>query len=186
MANLILKNNTPANDVMVELNRDTNASWRMVNSGNTLYLKCNYTTKVGDYFNVFSLAPNTGNAWLKAALDVDGNVTIGGNVSIASGKTLSVGYTTISSDAASSSAFTLHLPKSTDDGSAGQAVWHTNNTIIGGTTQPVYITASGKATAGDTYAGGTKVTLNGTAKGGSTASFYAPTANGTTGQVLIG
>ena len=53
----------------------------------------------------------------------------------------------------------------------------------GSTTKPIYLKA-GVATAGSTYAGGTKVTLNGSAKGGSTASFYAPTAAGTAGQIL--
>ena len=53
----------------------------------------------------------------------------------------------------------------------------------GSTTKPIYLKA-GVATAGSTYAGGTKVTLNGAAKGGSTASFYAPAAAGTAGQVL--
>lgn len=53
----------------------------------------------------------------------------------------------------------------------------------GSTTKPIYLKA-GVATAGSTYAGGTKVTLNGTAKGGSTADFYAPTGAGTSGQVL--
>ena len=37
----------------------------------------------------------------------------------------------------------------------------------------------------DAYAGGTAVTLNGTSKAGSTASFYAPTSAGSKGQVLI-
>lgn len=37
----------------------------------------------------------------------------------------------------------------------------------------------------DTYAGGTAVTLNGTSKASSTASFYAPTASGTAGQLLV-
>lgn len=37
---------------------------------------------------------------------------------------------------------------------------------------------------GPKYAGGTKVTLNGSDKGASTASFYAPTASGTSGQLL--
>ena len=53
----------------------------------------------------------------------------------------------------------------------------------GSTTKPIYLKA-GVATEGSTYAGGTKVTLNGAAKGGSTASFYAPTEAGTSGQVL--
>lgn len=55
--------------------------------------------------------------------------------------------------------------------------------IVGSTTKPVYLN-NGRITEGSTYAGGTKVTLNGTAKGASTASFYAPTAAGTAGQIL--
>lgn len=54
---------------------------------------------------------------------------------------------------------------------------------LGSTTKPIYLN-KGVATACSTYAGGTKVTLNGTAKGGSTVSFYAPTAVGTAGQYL--
>jgi hypothetical protein len=55
----------------------------------------------------------------------------------------------------------------------------------GSTTAPVYFNSSGEPIQGSTYAGGTKVTLNGTAKGASTASFYAPTGAGTSGQYLI-
>ena len=36
-----------------------------------------------------------------------------------------------------------------------------------------------------TYAGGTNVTLNGTNKSNDSASFYAPTGAGTSGQVLV-
>ena len=53
----------------------------------------------------------------------------------------------------------------------------------GSTTKPIYL-VKGVATEGSTYAGGTKVTLNGSAKGGSTASFYAPTSAGTSGYIL--
>lgn len=53
----------------------------------------------------------------------------------------------------------------------------------GSATKPVYFNA-GVFTEGNTYAGGTAVTLNGTSKGANTASFYAPTAVGTSGQVL--
>ena len=49
-----------------------------------------------------------------------------------------------------------------------------SNANSSSTTKPVYVT-DGKITAGSTYAGGTKVTLNGSDKGASTASFYAPT-----------
>lgn len=53
----------------------------------------------------------------------------------------------------------------------------------GSATKPIYL-SSGSATACDTYAGGTAVTLNGTSKAASTASFYAPTSEGTSGYVL--
>lgn len=56
-------------------------------------------------------------------------------------------------------------------------------TTVGSTTKPIYLNA-GVATESSTYAGGTAVTLNGTSKSASTASFYAPTSGGTSGQVL--
>lgn len=55
---------------------------------------------------------------------------------------------------------------------------------IGASNKPVYF-EDGFPIEGSIYAGGTKVTLNGSGKGGSTASFYAPTAKGTTGQLLV-
>ena len=55
---------------------------------------------------------------------------------------------------------------------------------IGDTNKPVYIAADGTVTAGSTYAAGTAVTLNGTSKSATTASFYAPTGAGTSGQLL--
>lgn len=58
------------------------------------------------------------------------------------------------------------------------------NGTIGSTTKPAYFNA-GVPTVCSTYAGGTKVTLNGTEKGASTASFYAPTAAGTEGYILV-
>lgn len=57
------------------------------------------------------------------------------------------------------------------------------SSTLGSTTKPIYLNG-GTATECSTYAGGTKVTLNGSAKGGADASFYAPTAAGTKGQVL--
>ena len=56
---------------------------------------------------------------------------------------------------------------------------------LGSTTKPVYTSAAGTFAECSTYAGGTAVTLNGSDKGGNTASFYAPTAVGTSGQVLM-
>ena len=54
---------------------------------------------------------------------------------------------------------------------------------IGGATTPTYLNA-GVPTACSAYAGGTNVTLNGSNKGASTASFYAPTSAGTSGYFL--
>ena len=54
---------------------------------------------------------------------------------------------------------------------------------VGSTTAPIYLSA-GIPKQGSTYAGGTKVNFNGTNKGGSTITAYAPTAAGTAGQVL--
>lgn len=54
----------------------------------------------------------------------------------------------------------------------------------GSTTKPLYTSANGTFSECSTYAGGTAVTLNNSGKGSSTASFYAPTGGGTSGQVL--
>lgn len=55
---------------------------------------------------------------------------------------------------------------------------------MGSTTKPVYVSSSGTFSACNTYAGGTAVTLNGTSKAASSASFYAPTTAGSSGQFL--
>lgn len=85
-------------------------------------------------------------------------------------------------NASQSRATTIYAP--TGAGTAGQYLKSS-----GGTSAPVWETFS-KSTVGlgnvdnSTYAGGTAVTLNGTSKASSTASFYAPTAAGTAGQFL--
>ena len=55
---------------------------------------------------------------------------------------------------------------------------------IGTTTRPVYVAADGIVTLCSTYAGGTRVVLNGSSKSGASASFYAPTTVGSNNQVL--
>lgn len=91
----------------------------------------------------------------------------------------SSGYTNIRCGTNNTSAYTLYLP-----GDSGQFVYHTNDTAVGDSNNPVYVTEGGKVTKGSAYAGGTKVTLNGEDKGASTASLYAPTSGGTAGYVL--
>jgi len=66
-------------------------------------------------------------------------------------------------------------------------VWNNKQSAVsklGSTTKPVYTSAAGTFAECSTYAGGTAVTLNGTSKAASTASFYAPTTAGTSGQFL--
>ena len=70
------------------------------------------------------------------------------------------------------------------DGVANNALRLSNTSAIGSTTKPVYFTANGVPAECSTYAGGTAVTLNGSSKAASTASFYAPTEAGMAGQVL--
>lgn len=55
---------------------------------------------------------------------------------------------------------------------------------LGSSSKPVYTSADGTFAECSSYAGGTAVTLNGTSKAASTASLYAPTGAGTSGQFL--
>lgn len=55
---------------------------------------------------------------------------------------------------------------------------------MGSSTTGIYVDSSGAVAATSTYAGGTRVTLNGVSKGSLTASLYAPTTFGTDGQIL--
>lgn len=53
----------------------------------------------------------------------------------------------------------------------------------GSSTQPIYLSEGSPKTC-STYAGGTRITLNGTSKTGTTASFYAPTTAGSSNYIL--
>lgn len=76
--NLTISNSSPllkiANsgngEVALELYRTGTASadWKFLNSQGTLYIQNNYTTTKGSYFNVMSLAFNTGNAVFKGTI----------------------------------------------------------------------------------------------------------------------
>lgn len=66
-----------------------------------------------------------------------------------------------------------------------QVVNIATNTGVGGSNTPIYVTADGEVKSCNSYGGGTAITLNGTPKTASTASFYAPTSSGSAGQVLI-
>ena len=52
--------------------------------------------------------------------------------------------------------------------------YQTKLPATGSATKPIYVSVAGTIAEASTYAGGTKVTLNGTDKGASTATIYAP------------
>jgi len=58
------------------------------------------------------------------------------------------------------------------------------SSTVGSATQSVYM-KDGVITAGSTYAGGTKVTLNGVNKGAADATVYSPESSGQSGQYLM-
>lgn len=55
---------------------------------------------------------------------------------------------------------------------------------MGSSTKGIIVKSDGTISTTSTYAGGTKITLNGTSEGGSSVSLYAPTTFGTDGQIL--
>lgn len=126
MANLVLKNNTAANDVSLEFNRGSNASWRIVNSSGTLYMRCNYTSSASDYYDALSLAYNSGNLWVKGRISApsltlssttDGSQTAASNPALRIGDSDSaihiiIDRNTINAKATSTTAGTLHLNES--------------------------------------------------------------------------
>lgn len=65
-------------------------------------------------------------------------------------------------------------------GVASQLGTSTKGTV----TKPIYLT-NGIPAECNPYAGGTAVTLNGASKASKTASFYAPTSEGTKGKILV-
>lgn len=56
--------------------------------------------------------------------------------------------------------------------------------VLGSTTRPVYVSASGTFSECSAYAGGTLVNLNGTSKSGTSVNIYTPTSFGSSGQIL--
>ena len=89
---------------------------------------------------------------------------------------------TLKSETASSGGTTLSLVTTGE-----KATWNGKQDSVaklGSTTKPVYTSAAGTFEECSSYAGGTAVTLNGTSKAASTASFYAPTSAGTNGYIL--
>lgn len=94
-----------------------------------------------------------------------------------SGVTLNPSTNTIAANVSGSSA------SCTGNAATATSATKLGTTSMGNQTSPVYFSA-GSPSACSTYAGGTSVTLNGTSKAATTASFYAPTSAGTSGYLL--
>lgn len=65
---------------------------------------------------------------------------------------------------------------------ANTVAW--SGSALGSTTKPIYLNSSGVLSEGNTYAGGTAVTLNATTRFGQSINFFAPTTGGGAGQIL--
>ena len=70
--NVTSNGSTSSEDMYLEMWRGTNSSWKMINSGGHLKFQNNYTTTVGNYFDVLHLAYNSGSATLKGNLNING------------------------------------------------------------------------------------------------------------------
>jgi hypothetical protein len=61
-------NNSDGGDIALELARGANADWRFFGSGGNLFVQNNYTSSKGSYYNVISLAYNSGMATFKGSV----------------------------------------------------------------------------------------------------------------------
>lgn len=166
MANLVIKNNNNA-DVSLTFDRNTNASWRIVNSEGILYFQNDWTSAKGDYFNVLTLNYNTGNAVFKGTVTASSFI---GNASSATKLTTDAGssskpvyfYGGIPVECGSSLAVAI------TGNAATASKWATSRTLswIGDATGSMSIDGSDNTSA--------TLTL---AKSGVTAGSYGPSAN---------
>ena len=120
-------------DAYLELWRGTNASWKILNTGDALKFQSNYTTVVGSYYDVISLSYNSGNVWIK------GNVTASNFIGNASTATSAVDSDKL--DGLHSTSFIKGDSKSYssasisgDDGTDG---WYTLFSINDSTNSPI-------------------------------------------------
>lgn len=68
-------------DAYIELDRKTNANWRLLNHGGNLYLQSDWTTAKTTYYNVAIADYNTGNITIvKGNVWIQGGSNAGGNV----------------------------------------------------------------------------------------------------------
>ena len=143
------------------------------------------TTSATTWNNVLQLGMNTYDATFSG--NVNPAVTDTKTLGTSSLKWANVYATTFTGDLAGNAATATNATNATNATSATNALAANKLNVsaqIGSETVPVYFSSNGIPVEANTYAGGTAVTLNGTSKAGSTASFYAPTTAGTSGYYL--
>ena len=116
------------------------------------------------------------------SVDVAGSTAIT-NVSASAASGGSTTFTLTKANGATST-FDVTVTASVATGATTITDANGNAVSEGSDTKPVYF-SNGVPEEAKTYAGGTSVTLNGTSKAESTASFYAPTSAGTAKQILV-
>ena len=151
-------------------------------------------------FTTSGTAAITGNVTMSSAASIAGNTTIAGTLTLTKTTDADPSASKVPALIVGGTSSTAHIEMDCNeifakgsDGAAetdlylgyNSAKIHIGQSTKGSTTKPVYL-YGGVITECNTYAGGTKVKLNGVDKGSSTADFYAPTSAGTTSQVLIG
>lgn len=141
-----------------------------------------YALTANTYELVTIVTANTANSALTLNINNKGAkpIYINGTASSASNYTLPAGIYIVYYDG-------TNYQFRTDGKIPGTVVTATKlgTSDVGTDVKPIYLN-KGVATEGSQYAGGTAVTLNGTSKAASTASFYAPTSSGSATQALIG
>ena len=109
--------------LVLERTGTSSADWKIINTAGSLKIQNDYTTTVGDYFDVLTLAYNTGNATFKGTVTASSfkgnadtatsagkltspvNITVGGKTNSFDGSTaISFSKTDISSNASTSAA----------------------------------------------------------------------------------
>ena len=202
-SNSFFISNNNGGDAYIVLDRAHNASWKIIDTSGTLKFQCNYTTVKGDYYDVLSINHNDGNITSKGSITAPSFIgTATKATQDGSGNVITSTYATITqmnkrydSELSRNANTVLAAP----NGSAGSATFRKlvladlpsgitasklGSSTLGSSTRPIYL-SSGTATACSTYAGGTKVTVNDSDRGGLTTSFYAPTEAGTSGYFLM-
>lgn len=159
-----------------------NSSIDKVTSGETVVSKATSAT----YASNASSATNASTAAYASNAANATNATSATNASTAAYATKAKNADTAtyasSANTATSATSATNAGTATYANSAGTAN-KLGSSTVGSASKPVYI-KDGVATTCTTYAGGTRITLNGTSKSGSSVAIFAPTTGGTAGYVL--